>query len=247
MRSVRVHRPSPAMAVACLALVLSMSGVTYAATGGTFVLGHANSAGKTTSLSSSTTGGPSLRVVNSGNKPAAAFGSKPGVAPFSVSGATKVAKLNADALDGLSASAFVRSGQRIPAATVMNTVTEVTTTASNKTLTANLELFDHGNLFAAANNASSFVVSKPGIYFASATVDWDPSGLGYRRTTISGPFGPVASVAGPALGSPAYTSQTVSGVVALAAGQSVQVEVLQGSGSNLSAQLARFEIAYIGR
>ncbi len=66
------------------------------------------------------------------------------------------------------------------------------------------------------------------------------------RTTIIGPNGGIASTAGPPLPSPAYTSQQVSGIDRLAAGQFVHVEVLQGSGGSLAARLVRFEIVYVG-
>ena len=58
--------------------------------------------------------------------------------------------------------------------------------------------------------------------------------------------GTIASVAGPPLPSPAYTSQNPSGIERLAAGQSVQVQVLQGSGGDLNARITRFELALIG-
>ena len=44
MKRLRLRRPSPAMVVALLALAVAMSGTAYAATGGTFVLGKANTA-----------------------------------------------------------------------------------------------------------------------------------------------------------------------------------------------------------
>ena len=64
-----------------------------------------------------------------------------------------------------------------------------------------------------------------------SAVVWDASGTGYRRKSIIGPGGAFASVAGPALPSPAFTSQNVSGIEQLAAGQTVHVEVLQAAAS----------------
>ena len=64
------------------------------------------------------------------------------------------------------------------------------------------------------------------------------------RGNLPGAF---ASAAGPALASPAFTAQNVSGIEELAAGQTVHVEVLQGSGASLNARIIRFEIAFVGR
>ena len=51
-----IRRPSPAMAVALLALFIALSGTTYAATGGNFILGNANSANRQTSLTAAVNG-----------------------------------------------------------------------------------------------------------------------------------------------------------------------------------------------
>jgi len=45
-----MHRPSPATAISLVALVFAMSGTAYAATGGDFILGKANTATSVTSL-----------------------------------------------------------------------------------------------------------------------------------------------------------------------------------------------------
>lgn len=108
------HLPSPALAIAILALVLGVSGAAYAATGGNFILGHSNSANQGTALSSGVTSAPSLSVTNSGGRPAARFTSNLGVAPFSVSNGTKVPNLNADKLDGIDSTGFVTAGPCAP-------------------------------------------------------------------------------------------------------------------------------------
>jgi hypothetical protein len=246
MRLFRVHRPSPAMAVACLSLVLSLSGVTYAATGGTFVLGHANSAGNPTGLSSGTTAGPSLKVANTGHHPAASFTTASGVAPFTVNRTTKVGHLNADLLDGLSSASFVRASQ-LPAAAVFNSAAESTNTATLATLTADSERFDQGNLFDLAS-PSLLVAHKTGVYYVAAVVDWTANANGgYRNTTIAGPASEaIATAIGPQTSTTAFTTQNVSGIAFLTAGQSVSVTVLQGSGVSVNARLTRFEMAYLG-
>ena len=105
----RLH-VSPSMVVASASLLVALSGWGYAATGGSFVLGQSNSADATSSLSSTSTAGPALAVASTGGKPAAAFTVGTGVAPFTVSSKTKVARLNADTLDGVDSTGFLAKG-----------------------------------------------------------------------------------------------------------------------------------------
>ena len=66
----------------------------YAATGGNFLLGKSNSAGKTTTLTNTGKGAP-LSLKGRASAP-----------PLTVSSSRKVAKLNADKLDGKDSTAF---------------------------------------------------------------------------------------------------------------------------------------------
>lgn len=103
----RISRPSPAMAVALLALFLSLGGVGIAATGGGFILGHSNKASKPTILTSSSSKGPALVIRNAGSGgPAAAFKVNPARQPFTVNSSAEVQGLNAGLLDGMSSGAF---------------------------------------------------------------------------------------------------------------------------------------------
>jgi hypothetical protein len=83
--------------VSYLALFVALGGTAYAATGGNFVLGHANSAGQTSSLS------------NTGTGPALKLSSRKGSAALAVSNSTKIANLDADKLDGLNSTDFAPS------------------------------------------------------------------------------------------------------------------------------------------
>src|SRR3954451_6457497 len=102
------RRPSPAFVISLLGLFLALSGWGYAATGGTFILGHKNKANKTTKLIGSSRKGPALQVKSTGGRAAASLKVDQGVAPFSVNSDKKVRKLNADGLDGLHSSALQR-------------------------------------------------------------------------------------------------------------------------------------------
>jgi hypothetical protein len=72
----------------------SVNGIAYAATGSGLILGHHNSANKTTTLKRTTAG------------PALALHVKAHHAPFTVNSNTQVPKLNASSVDGLHASAL---------------------------------------------------------------------------------------------------------------------------------------------
>jgi hypothetical protein len=123
---------------------------------------------------------------------------------------------------------------------------EVAATSANKVLHPDFDIYDTAGVHDEASASEYLVAPVDGMYVVSATIDWDPNSTGYRRSTITGPSGPVASVAGPPLPAPGYTSQNPSGVERLAAGQGVRVEVLQGSGGDLAARLSRFQMTYVG-
>jgi len=133
-----------------------------------------------------------------------------------------------------------------PAASVMRLSGETTHAAQGTTLHADYEFFDTDDVH--ADGSEMLIAPVTGTYFVSATVEWDPNGTGYRRTSIvSANGGSFASEAGPPLPSPAYTSQNVSGIELVQAGQSLRVEVLQGSGGDLNARLARFQMTLVGK
>ena len=105
------HRPSLGTLLGATALFVALGGTTYAATGGAFILGHANGANRQTRLSAPVNN-PTFKVTNRGlGANAAGIGVtvRPGKAPLVVSaGAGKATNLNADLLDGLDATAFFR-------------------------------------------------------------------------------------------------------------------------------------------
>ena len=105
-----MRKPSPSMIVALVALFVALSGVGVAATGGNFILGHPNTASKSTLLSAPVVGGKALQVTNTNTSNAAStalgLNVAAGHAPFTVNSGVKVANLNADMLDGSDSSAF---------------------------------------------------------------------------------------------------------------------------------------------
>lgn len=97
--------------VAGVALAISVGGVGYAATGGNFTLGGANTANRTSTLTS--TAGSALRLAAPST-----------VAPLAVSNSVKVGRLNADLVDGLDSSAFQRKGAIVRVSTPTFTPSE---------------------------------------------------------------------------------------------------------------------------
>jgi hypothetical protein len=89
-------RPSHATVVAYLALLVAMSGTAVAATGGVFVLGQPNRADR-----------PSVLINKSGTP--LELRAKPGKSPLRVNTERRVTHLNADLIDRLDSTAFLRS------------------------------------------------------------------------------------------------------------------------------------------
>jgi hypothetical protein len=100
------------MAVALLALFVALGGVSYAATGGNFILGQPNTATTKTALTAPVAG-TGFEVANtntSAGSTALSLTVAASHAPMVVNSTTKVQKLNADLIDGLDSSKFARIG-----------------------------------------------------------------------------------------------------------------------------------------
>jgi hypothetical protein len=105
---IRSHLTYANVMVTIVAFIV-LGGVSYAATGGNFILGKSNSASSTTSLTAPVAG-KGLQVTNtSTGAGATALGLNvaSGHAPFTVNSGTKVKGLNADTLDGKDSASFV--------------------------------------------------------------------------------------------------------------------------------------------
>lgn len=106
-----MRKPSASMIVALLALFVALGGVGVAATGDNFILGQSNTAADTSSLSAPVGGGKALQVSNtSATSGSTALGLSvaSGHAPLTVNSPTKVGNLNADLLDGIDSTGFLR-------------------------------------------------------------------------------------------------------------------------------------------
>jgi hypothetical protein len=107
------RRPAPGTIMGGLALFITLGGVGYAATGGNFILGQANTATTPSSLSAPIAGGKALQLTNTsatGGSTALGLTVGAGKAPFTVNSSGKVTNLNADRLDGIDSTEFIAVG-----------------------------------------------------------------------------------------------------------------------------------------
>jgi hypothetical protein len=107
-----MRKPSPAMMVALASLFVALGGVGVAATGGNFILGQSNTAPNTTGLSAPVAGAKALQVTNTNTtsgSTALGLNVASGHPPLTVNSPTKVGNLNADLLDGIDSTGFLRS------------------------------------------------------------------------------------------------------------------------------------------
>jgi hypothetical protein len=111
MSSIRHHLTYANVMVTILAFIV-LGSMSYAATGGNFILGQSNSASSTTSLTrTGANTGKGLQVTNTstgGGATALGLNVASGHAPFTVNSGAKVTNLNADRVDGLDSTAFQR-------------------------------------------------------------------------------------------------------------------------------------------
>ena len=94
MRRLFSHRPSAALVISLIALFFAMGGTAVAATGGNFILGKANTATSTSTLTN--TKGTALSLSSASTAP-----------PLKVSSSIQVPNLNASELDGQTSAAFL--------------------------------------------------------------------------------------------------------------------------------------------
>ena len=105
------NRPSPSLVVSLFALVIALGGAGYSATGGNFILGKTNTAATQTALSASLAG-IAFKISNphsAAKATALRLNVASGHPPFTVNSSGKVALLNADRLDDLDSTKFVRT------------------------------------------------------------------------------------------------------------------------------------------
>ncbi len=94
-----------------LALVLVAAGTAAGTSGAMLHLGVGNTRNATTTLTGSTSG-PEMRITNNGTGPALALGVDSNRPALSVHSSARIANLNADKVDGIDSTAFLRGPLR---------------------------------------------------------------------------------------------------------------------------------------
>ena len=98
--------------VSAVVILTATAALAGSGVGAVFNLGRTNSVNRQSGLVGTATGAM-LRVQNKGTGPAASFQVAAGKAPFAVNSNVKVAKLNADLLDGIDSSGFYAAGSKV--------------------------------------------------------------------------------------------------------------------------------------
>src|SRR5215510_12888042 len=252
MRFLVKNRPSPAMVVACLALSVSLAGSGYAA-----IKLPKNSVGAE-QLKKNAVTGPKIKanavngakVANNSLRGAdvneATLGTVPRAASAAPSGPASGALAgtypNPALADGAVTSAKIAAGAVgvskfgvIPAvrASRGGTSQTIPTGGTVKDVTFDNETFDTANLHNTTTNNHQLVAPVAGVYQITGNVRWEGNATGTRFvdiTTSSG--GRIASVWTPTA-STFNTDQSISAAYALAAGETVSLQVFQNSGISL--------------
>jgi hypothetical protein len=154
MSRLRRLLPSRAMAVALLAVFLAVGGRSAYAAANSFLLNTTNTSSAQTTLNGSAVTGPALQLTNTSknkNATALALDVNTANAPFTVNSTKKVAKLNADRLDGIDSKGFVQGSEHALANRVsltvpvdQNTAATVLTLPGFGTLTVNCSDLSNG-------------------------------------------------------------------------------------------------------
>lgn len=195
-------------AVVGIVVVATVTGTAYAATGGTFILGRANGASTTTSLSNG--GGTALSLGGGAGKPALA-----------VNNTVKVPRLNADLLDGLDGSQLQRrvSGTCLPGFSVraISPAGAVTCDDQQASIVSDDSAIDEASGtspgFGVAVCPDGYVVVGGG--FQVGTSDTSPVGIAdvARPVTFQAPDGSVAEIYVVSLRNVDGSAYTAGGIV----------------------------------
>jgi hypothetical protein len=184
--------------VALIGLGVSLSGTAYAATGGNFLLGKANTANKVSTLTN--TAGAAMKLTSGGTGTPLTLNAPSGLPPMTVNSATKVSHLNADLLDGLNASDLATSNLGTaqtdgPLPTVLDRTFQMTGNTSLLTLEGSAYRSSSDGpgyvqlqVFACAGSVTTCNGSTPGVDVIGGTATFSNEVNSHKEMSMAIPF-----------------------------------------------------------
>ena len=254
-----LHRPSPSMIVALIALVFAMSGTAVAAThlvsGDSLIKKHTLSGNR---LRNHTLTGAQIKLSALGKVPSAAQADSATNATHATTADTATHATTADTatsaapsgtaagdLSGSYPNPTIANGAvgtakfgTIPGARVRNSSGETIPSSSSTTLTYNTEDFDTANLHSTTTTTSRLIAPVAGKYMIMASAEWTTNTSGRRILILelNGTTQIMRDSVSPNNDSGIGPEQEVETVYQLAAGDYVEVVAYQDSGSSLAVQ-----------
>jgi len=243
MKPFRPRLPSPAMLVACVALVVTLGGVSYAAgvlpehSVGTAQL-QKKAVTRAKLKRNAVTGvkvrDGSLRAADfgSGQLPQGPKGDAGPQGPKGDPGATARNSVGADQVkDGSLGTAELASS--IPAVHVTGPGNGSIPNSTHTALTLDTERYDTAAMHSPSANRSRLTAPVDGVYLVAAQVQW-AAGSGYRELTLRKNEGNPIAITSDALTSAQAVAQDVTTQVRLQAGDFVEALVYQTSNAPLN-------------
>ena len=225
LRSFARAAANPVAGIAVAIALVGGTGVATAATGGTFLLGRSNAATTTTSLTNSAGTALSLN-------------SKAGTPPLAVNSTTKVGRLNADLLDGLSSGHLQR---RVAATCPGGAISAIGATGNVACAAVPAKVNVTTGFGYEPNPAQTAIATVDGVTLNVACEVYDVDSLEGARLRMTAYFtGQPALVNGHATATP-YTGDTTLHAVGMqvpAAGTGAALPMLDAPGLAVSRQSA---------
>jgi hypothetical protein len=228
------------MAVALVAVFLAVGGRSAYAATTNFLLNTTNTSTAQTTLNGSAIHGPALQLTNTSpnaNATALALQVSSGNPPFTVNSTKKVAKLNADKLDGIDSKGFVQGSEHALA----NRVSETVPTDGTSVPMTILNVAGFGTLSVHCSYSSVVGINETYLAFTNASgqpLDVDRIETYFADPDFSPPNGVVEGLAEHVLADGGSDATDFSGVLSPGETSYSHVQFQIGAGTGASSHLA---------